>query len=374
MKTPHRIGIHLLDDSLQTLINASSKIFPVDYAYVTANTNPNNYEYVRVVDGEHKKEIYIWQDGAFSLIGADDKEVDFNTEVINKPLSYPPSEHSHAELHSHNNKSIIDTITQNVIDTWNSVTNKAEAVHSHDDLYYTEDEVDTKLLGKADTEHTHSEYQLAGSYAQLEHNHDELYNTKQQITALLEGKANTVHSHPYASETHNHDGLYADISVEAEVSDHENRLYAIENGYTEGHSHENLTVLNIITQSLIDGWNSAVTHIGDAVKHITSEERNLWNTVGNKAESNHNHDSAYSAIGHNHDSSYASSAHNHDTVYAAKTHNHDANYAALAHNHTKAQITDFPVNVSVFNNDAGYVKITQGTVKPSSGYWFKEVV
>lgn len=37
-------------------------------------------------------------------------------------------------------------------------------------------------------------------------------------------------------------------------------------------------------------WNSVTTHISDAVKHITSAERTLWNTVSDKAEKDHNHD------------------------------------------------------------------------------------
>ncbi|MDU5101149.1 MAG: hypothetical protein E6240_01805 [Clostridium butyricum] len=37
-------------------------------------------------------------------------------------------------------------------------------------------------------------------------------------------------------------------------------------------------------------WTNVTTHISDAVKHITSAERTLWNTVSNKAEKNHTHD------------------------------------------------------------------------------------
>ena len=33
----------------------------------------------------------------------------------------------------------------------NSITNKADAVHNHDDQYYTESEINTKLSGKQDT-------------------------------------------------------------------------------------------------------------------------------------------------------------------------------------------------------------------------------
>lgn len=48
------------------------------------------------------------------------------------------------------------------------------------------------------------------------------------------------------------------------------------------HTHDNKSILDTITQTLINNWNSAFTHISDAVKHITSAERTLWNTVSNK--------------------------------------------------------------------------------------------
>lgn len=50
------------------------------------------------------------------------------------------------------------------------------------------------------------------------------------------------------------------------------------------HVHENTSVLDTITSVLVEGWNSAVTHISDAVKHITAEERTLWNGVENKVD------------------------------------------------------------------------------------------
>ena len=41
-----------------------------------------------------------------------------------------------------------------------SVAGKAAASHTHDDRYYTETEVDTKLSGKSDTGHTHTKSQI----------------------------------------------------------------------------------------------------------------------------------------------------------------------------------------------------------------------
>lgn len=52
------------------------------------------------------------------------------------------------------------------------------------------------------------------------------------------------------------------------------------------HTHSNKTIIDIITQSLIDNWNAAFTHISDAVKHITSNERSNWNTA---YTNNHTH-------------------------------------------------------------------------------------
>lgn len=50
------------------------------------------------------------------------------------------------------------------------------------------------------------------------------------------------------------------------------------------HSHSNKSVVDTITSVLISNWNSAFTHISDMVKHITSSERTLWNTVSNKVD------------------------------------------------------------------------------------------
>ena len=43
------------------------------------------------------------------------------------------------------------------------------------------------------------------------------------------------------------------------------------------HTHSNKSILDTITQTLINAWNSAVDHISDAVRHITSAERASWN-------------------------------------------------------------------------------------------------
>ena len=45
------------------------------------------------------------------------------------------------------------------------------------------------------------------------------------------------------------------------------------------HTHSNKSIIDKITQGLLDNWNAAYTHISDSVKHITSGERTNWNSA-----------------------------------------------------------------------------------------------
>ena len=62
--------------------------------------------------------------------------------INNKPLQFSPSAHSHTIADVTNLQTTLDGKS----DTW----------HSHNDLYYTESEVDTALAGKANSTHTHN--------------------------------------------------------------------------------------------------------------------------------------------------------------------------------------------------------------------------
>lgn len=128
------------------------------------------------------------------------------------------------------------------------VDGKAASGHTHDDRYYTESEINSKLSGKSDTGHTHDLsaminklstgtatpddadyyvsqyagggttttsyhrrpmsslwnyikgkadglYQPKGSYSASGHTHDDRYFTETEVTSKLNEKANTNHSH-----------------------------------------------------------------------------------------------------------------------------------------------------------------------------------
>lgn len=68
---------------------------------------------------------------------------------------------------------------------WGNVSSKPSSYppsgHNHDDRYYTETEINTKLNGKSNTTHTH----------------DERYYTETEVNTLLNNKSNTNHTHAY---------------------------------------------------------------------------------------------------------------------------------------------------------------------------------
>ncbi len=84
----------------------------------------------------------------------------------------------------------------------NHTHNYADAGHTHDNRYYTEAEINTKLNGKADSGHTHN-------YAASGHTHDDRYYTEAEINTKLNGKADSGHTHNYAASGHTHN--YSDI-------------------------------------------------------------------------------------------------------------------------------------------------------------------
>ena len=65
------------------------------------------------------------------------------------------------------------------------VDGKAASSHTHDERYYTESEMNTKLNGKANASHTH----------------DDRYYTESEMNAKLNGKANSSHTHNYAGSS-----------------------------------------------------------------------------------------------------------------------------------------------------------------------------
>lgn len=108
---------------------------------------------------------------------------------------------------------------------------------------------------------------------------------KTKLAGVQDAANNYVHpaSHPAAMITEDSSHRWTTDTEKSNWNDADSKK----------HIHSNLSLLETITQSLINSWNTAVTHISDTVKHVTSDERTLWNTVSNKADIKHTHDDRY---------------------------------------------------------------------------------
>ncbi|MBU5311468.1 hypothetical protein KQI38_05460 [Tissierella carlieri] len=107
---------------------------------------------------------------------------------------------------------------------------------------------------------------------------DENYTAteKSKLAGIAENANNYVHpsTHPAS--------MIIESSTKRFITDTERSNWNDAN--SKKHEHSNKTVIDKITQALLDAWDSAVTHISDTIKHITSTERAKWNTVDNKAD------------------------------------------------------------------------------------------
>ncbi len=60
-----------------------------------------------------------------------------------------------------------------------------------------------------------------------------------------------------------------------------------EDSNNKKHTHDNKSVIDKISQTLFDAWNTAYEHITDTVKHITGQERNNWDSAYTHSQSAH---------------------------------------------------------------------------------------
>ncbi len=125
--------------------------------------------------------------------------------------------------------------------------------------------ITTQLAGKVD--------KVTGKQLSTE---DYTTTEKQKLAGVQDNANNYIHptTHPGSIVTEDTTHRWTTDNEKSNWND----------AYNKEHTHSNKSILDTITQALIDTWNSAYNHISDAVKHITSDERTLWNTVSNKVD------------------------------------------------------------------------------------------
>ena len=169
------------------------------------------------------------------------------------------------ELHSHTNKTVLDGITSTKVTEWNnksnfdgdynSLTNKPTIPTVDVNKSY----VDTQLANKSDKTHNHDT-----SYAPISHTHDQYLTEHQDLSGYaLKTEIPTVPTK--TSQITNDSGFLTSIPTEYVTETELN-----EKGYltehqdisglalkTELHSHTNKSVLDTITQEMVDKWNNS---------------------------------------------------------------------------------------------------------------------
>lgn len=165
-----------------------------------------------------------------------ESEIDGKANAVHTHSGYATSSHTHSEYaeashshadyatndHTHNNYATVAALNEVSV----AVLEKADASHSHGDIYYTESEIDIKLAGKSDSTHTHTGvYDASGSAA----------------SALTSAKS------------------YTDSEIDS------------------------------LSEIVADKANSTdlTSHTGSTTVHITSTERNNWNAAKSHASSAH---------------------------------------------------------------------------------------
>ncbi|WP_315114227.1 hypothetical protein [Clostridium intestinale] len=170
---------------------------------------------------------------------------------------------ANTKKHTHSNKSIIDAITQTLIDTWNSAYSHISDVVKH----ITDDErtLWNTIVSKVD--------KVEGKQLSTE---DYTTTEKSKLEGIAASANNYVHPSTHAAT------IIVEDSTHRFATDTEKANWNDAN--SKKHTHSNKSIIDAITQTLIDTWNSAYSHISDVVKHITDDERTLWNTVANKVD------------------------------------------------------------------------------------------
>jgi hypothetical protein len=121
-----------------------------------------------------------------------------NTLKTNYDNAYTHSQSTHAPSNAQKNSDITKAEIEAKLTGEISSHSHALPTHNHDDRYYTESEVDTKLVGKANATHTHTKSEITDfptSMPPTAHNHDDRYYTETEVDTKLVGKANATHNH-----------------------------------------------------------------------------------------------------------------------------------------------------------------------------------
>ena len=235
---------------------------------------------------------------------------------------------ANAKKHVHGNQSILDALTQPLLDKWNTVSDKVDKVTGKG---LSSNDFSTALLNKLNGIADGAEVNVQADWN----------NTDSASDAFIKNKPA---SFPPSSHTH----------TKAQISDMPTKLSQFTNdpGYltsadidtSQNHVHANKVILDSITQALLDKWNTVSNKVdkvsgkGLSTNDFTAAILNKLNGIAAGAEVNVQAD-------------WSST----DSASNAFIKNKPSSFPPSSHTHTKAQISDMPTKLSQFTNDPGYL-------------------
>lgn len=217
-----------------------------------------------------------------------------------------------------------------------AIADKADNNHNHDDVYYTESEMDSKLSGKSDTGH----------------NHDNMYYTESEIDTKLANKVDVVAGSRLitTSEADKLEALVLGDSGQLELSGKVNA------NNVEGLDELLATKVDVVAGKVLstnDYTNDEKAKLANVVGYVGDESvsTQIENAIANKADVGHTHNE-YALTEHTHDE-YALQEHVH-TGYATAEHDH-SEYALVAHKHDYTELENAPTALPANGGDADTV-------------------
>lgn len=377
--------------------NSNSEIKDyVDKQIIQATTESNNYtdrEIVKLIDSA--PEAMDTLNELATAIKKNKDIYDAYVEAVSQQLeSKADISHHHNGVYanaSHTHElddltGLFDNVyTEDEVDDFLAL--KSDVGHLHNDVYYTQDEVDERIqsgVDKVDLTGLATKSELTqglATKAELNHNHaiaqvnglrDELDNkinaslaaTKEELKQGLDSKAEFNHKHEddYAAKVHNHDDLYfTKGEIEEQLKDSSDT--AVLDALIKANLYTDQEILKVIGGENDKGITTITGAVNELINHESDFNKykdEVDSSLSGKAPIEHEHgmsditnlnstiDDINANINKKADAENVYTKEEVDTALDSKaelSHNHDSSYSKLDHVHTTDEVTDLYNNI-----------------------------
>ena len=235
--------------------------------------------------------------------------VDTKADSVHNHSEYASASHSHSEYAT---TVALDTLSEEVAGKADSVHehNYAPLNHDHNETYaplshshadyVTTTEIDViaaEIEGKADIAHNHSNYaDISHGHTASEigaavsgHNHNDTYYTETEIDSKLAGKSDISHNHADVYDVNGAAAnallsaqIYTDSKIDALVG--EGASITLDTiGEISAAIEDNQDAIDLLNSAIVNKANAIDlnAHASDTEIHISEAERNAWNAKSN---------------------------------------------------------------------------------------------